>query len=51
MGNFSYTGNSAPLYIGGGSLLVKKNFNHSLNTAAHQIQTGALTVDGNSTIA
>lgn len=47
-GNFSYTGNSASLYIS--NLTVKGNFNHSLNTSAHQIQPGALTVDGNSNI-
>ena len=51
-GNFSYTGNSAPLFIGGSThaLLVKKNFNHSLNTGPNWIQDGALTVNGNSTI-
>ncbi len=48
-GNFSYTGNSAPLYIS--NLTVKGNFNHSGNTSANQIQPGALTVLGNSTIA
>ena len=43
-GNFSYTGNSAGLYIGGNSgneaLLVKKNFNHSLNTNALWLEDG-----------
>ena len=48
-GNFSYTGNSAPLYIGGTGLLVKGNFSHSLS-GANQIQPGALTVSGNSNI-
>ena len=48
-GSFSYTGNSAPLYIS--NLTVKGNFNHSGNTSANQIQPGALTVLGNSTIA
>jgi hypothetical protein len=49
-GNFSYTGNSAPLYIGGSGLLVKRNFSHTLNTSAHQIQPDALDVLGNSNI-
>ena len=48
-GNFSYTSNSAPLYVGGSGLLVKRNFSYSLS-GANQIQAGALTVTGSSNI-
>ena len=48
-GNFSYTGNSAPLYMAATACSSRK-FNHSLNTSAHQIQPDALAVDGNSNI-
>ena len=48
-GNFSYTGNSAALYVGYPGLQVHGNFSHSLNTSAPYIEP-ALTVDGNSNI-
>ncbi len=49
-GNFSYTGNSAGLYVGYSGLKVHGNFNHSGNTGASYLEDGKLTVGGKSNI-
>ena len=49
-GNFSYTGNSAGLYVGYAGLHVHGNFNDSLNTGASYLDAEKLVVDGNSNI-
>jgi hypothetical protein len=48
-GNFIYTGNSAPLWVGYGTTQVGKNFNYSSNTHAPD-QIWSLRVAGNSNI-